>query len=196
MLISPPASAEQLVRPSDDAARAQAQARLEAFNQNLLAHPSATAVLQQWCDAQGQGPAPRITARRVPGVHKEAGPEIRSQLGVEAAEPLSYRRVELICGDRVLSQADNWYRPGRLTTEMNRQLEETETPFGVVAGALRFTRRNLSAVLLFKPAEGQGPLVVPPQILRQSARLETPDGQPLALVVETYTAEVLKGREP
>lgn len=196
MLISAPAHAEQVIRLPDESARAAAQAKLEAFNQTLLSHPSATAVLQQWCDARGPSPAPRIVARRVRGVEKPADAEVRARLGLADGEPVKYRRVELVCGERVLSEADNWYRPGRLTPEMNRLLDETETPFGVAAGALGFSRRNLSAVLLFRPGEGRGPLIIPPEVLRQSALLSTADGEPLALVVETYTAEVLRGGAP
>ena len=196
MLISAAVHAEQVIAPADDTARASVQARLEAFNQNLLDHPSATAVLQRWCDAQGPQPAPRIVARRVTGVRKAADAQVRARLGVGPSEPVEYRRVQLACGERVLSEADNWYRPARLTPEMNRLLAETETPFGVVARSLGFTRRNLTATLLFRPAEGQGPMIVPPEILRQSALLATPDGVPLALVVETYTAEVLRGCKP
>ncbi len=192
MLISAPAYAEQVPRLADDAARAAAQKRLEAFNLALLGHPSATAVLQRWCDANTPEPTPQIVARRVSAVHKPADAQVRALLQAEADEPVAYRRVELVCGERVLSQDDNWYRPGRLTAEMNRLLEETETPFGVAAGGLGFGRRNLSATLLFRPVDGHGPMTVPREVLRQSALLATADGAPLALVVETYTSEVLK----
>jgi len=196
MFISAPAYAEPTIRLGDDAARAQAQARLEAFNANLLAHHSATAVLQQWCDGEGPAPAPRIVARQVKGLAKPADEQVRALLRVDAATPVKYRRVQLVCGDRVLSEADNWYLPLRLTPEMNRLLDETETPFGVAAGPLGFGRSNLAATLLFHPAGGQGPMIVPAEVLRQSALLSTPDGAPLALVVETYTAEVLRRSAP
>ena len=49
---------------------------------------------------------------------------------------MRYRRVQLACGDRVLSEADNWYLVGRLTLDMNTALERTETPFGVAVRAL------------------------------------------------------------
>lgn len=192
MLMSAPAYAEQVPRLADDAVRAAAQKRLEAFNQALLDNPSATAVLQQWCDANNGASVPRIAARRVRGVQKAADAQVRALLQAAPDEAIAYRRVELVCGERVLSQADNWYRPGRLTAEMNRLLEETDTPFGVAARALGFTRRNLSANLLFRPIDGRGPIKPPREVLRQSALLATPDGAPLSLVVETYTCEVLK----
>ena len=192
MLSSAPARAEPVLRLNDHAARLEAQARLERFNANLLGHHSATAVLQAWCDAQGARPAPPIVARRVPGVDKPADASVRAILQAGPAEVVRYRRVQLACGDQVLSEADNWYRAGRLTPEMNRRLDETDAPFGVVAAPLGFARRNLSATLLFNPAAAKGPVAVPPQVLRQSAVLATPDGAPLSLVVESYTREILR----
>jgi hypothetical protein len=57
--------------------------------------------------------------------------------------------VRLTCGDRVLSEADNWYVPARLTPEMNRVLDTTDTAFGRAVQPLNFRRRTLSAKLLW-----------------------------------------------
>jgi hypothetical protein len=38
--------------------------------------------------------------------------------------------VHLKCGERVLSEADNWYVPARLTKEMNQSLENSDIAFG------------------------------------------------------------------
>src|SRR5262249_23135272 len=57
----------------------------------------------------------------------------------------------LRCGELVLSEADNWYVPARLTPEMNRLLETTDTPFGVAVQSLHFQRHTLSAELLWQP---------------------------------------------
>ena len=59
--------------------------------------------------------------------------------------------MEILCGETVLSRADNWYLPARLTQQMNTTLETTETPFGVVVRPLAFQRRTLSSRLLFNP---------------------------------------------
>jgi hypothetical protein len=59
--------------------------------------------------------------------------------------------VRLICGGHVLSEADNWYVPARLTPEMNRVLEATDTAVGRVVQTLNFRRRTLSAKLLWSP---------------------------------------------
>ena len=70
-------------------------------------------------------------------------PAIRRLLQVGAAEPVRYRRVRLACGDQILSDADNWYVPARLTAEMNHTLDETDTPFGAVVKPLDFRRRTI-----------------------------------------------------
>lgn len=188
--------------PDTFPARLEALAQIQSFNAELLSHDSATQTLQHWCEAHGTAPGLKIVARRV-DLDKPAGPAERADLGVGPDEPLRYRRVELACGERVLSRADNWYRPGRLTPEMNRALETTDTPFGVVVKSLGYRRRTLSSDVLFRPLppdwetlprppETSGAtFAVPPEILRHRAVLSTPDGVAFSLVQETYTDQVL-----
>ena len=102
-------------------------------------------------------------------------------------EPIRYRRVALACGEVVLSNADNWYRPGALTWAMNNELDTTDHPFGAVVKPLAFHRRTLSVAILIS-AEDRRP---PAAVLRHQAVLETPDGAPFSLVIETYTGAVL-----
>ena len=108
----------------------------------------------------------------------------------------------------MLSEADNWYVPSRLTPEMNRQLETTDIAFGRAVQALKFRRRTLSAELLWSPLPqgwemgaalpdlGAGSLALPAQLLQHRAVLTLPDGTPFSEVVETYTSEVLAFPEP
>jgi hypothetical protein len=200
LLIGAPAAA----RAADaDAftARLRALVLLETLNADLLSHDSATETLQRWCDAHGPAPGVRIAARRVMGADKPADAAVRHDLGVGPAEPVAYRRVRLVCGDIVLSAADNWYLPARLTPEMNRLLDETDQPFGAVVRPLAFHRHTLSARLLFQPLPpgwetgpppaGLGPMIVPPQVLEHRAVLSTAAGAPFSVVVETYTDAVL-----
>ena len=101
--------------PQDFTRRLEAQLLLQTLNADLLSHDSATGVLQAWCDAHG--PAGRkIVARQVLGADKPLPEAGRILLGGGAVR---YRRVQLACGDRVLSEADNWYLVGRLTLDMN-----------------------------------------------------------------------------
>lgn len=172
--------------------------QVHGLNSELLSRDSATATLQNWCDAHGPGGGVRIMARRISGADKPAGRAERRDLKVGRKAMVAYRRVELVCGDKVLSEADNWYLPGRLTPEMNAALTGTQTPFGVVVKPLNFRRRTLSSEPLpgWMAQVGQGSsaaptrpgfLVLPHEILRHRAVLTTPDGAPFSLVVESYT---------
>jgi hypothetical protein len=185
--------------PDTALGRVEALAALQSLNVELLTHDSATATIEAWCAAHRLAPAPKIVARRV-RTEKPAPPEVRAALQAEGATPLRYRRVQLTCGDKVLSEADNWYRADRLTPEMNRTLDGTDTPFGYAVRALGFTRRNTGAELLFKPLpEGwdmagalpAGPLTIPPFVLQHRATLSDGQGRPFSVVVESYTDQVL-----
>jgi hypothetical protein len=167
--------------PQDAAAR-----RLAQLNADLLSHDSATAVLQAWCDAHG-GAGVKVAARRLTGQEQPADEAVRTALKAGDGTPVRHRRVQLTCGARVLSDADNWYLPGRLTPEMNRLLDETETPFGAAVRSLGFRRATISAVTTMRP--GQSP--PPEHVLEHRAVLSTLDGAPFSLVVERYTAAVL-----
>jgi hypothetical protein len=189
--------------PDSFVGRLEALALIESLNAELLAHDSATLTLERWCADHRLADPARIVAERVSDAVKPASAEVRAALDVKPDEPLFYRRVRLKCGDRVLSEADNWYVPSRLTPEMNHVLEATDTPFGKVVAALHFRRHTLSADLLWRPLpngwemgaaaapEEAGVLAIPDHVLEHRAVLSTPDGEPFSEVVETYAGEVL-----
>jgi hypothetical protein len=191
------------VWPHSFVARVEALALLQTLNAELLSHDSATLTLERWCDVHRLASPPHIVADRVGGADKSPTPDQRGELRVTQSEPLRYRRVRLRCGTVVLSEADNWYVPGRLTPEMNVLLETTDMPFGKVVQALHFQRRTLSAVLLWRPlpegwemnpaaaAATAAPLQPPPNVLQHRAILTLPDGTPFSEVVETYSENVL-----
>ncbi|KJV30081.1 hypothetical protein VI08_15495 [Luteibacter yeojuensis] len=186
----------------DVPSRTQALALLETLNADLLSHPSATLTLERWCGDHGLAPEAKIVAKRVKGQDKPLAAEDRAALGIGADEPVRYRRVQLACGEHVLSEADNWYVPARLTAEMNQVLDTTDQPFGKVVQPLHFRRQTLSAELLWQPLPkrwemdaplppaGKGPLAIPHDVLRHRAVLFNEANQPFSLVVETYTADV------
>ena len=157
-------------------------ARLHAFEGELEAHASATAVLQSWCGAHAP-PGTRIIARQIQPTPVPPPADARQALAIKSDEVVRYRRVQLMCGGRVLSNADNWYLPGKLTDAMNDTLEHSQTPFGRAVAALHFSRRNLSTDFL--PPGGQ-------DVLRHSAVLLTEKGEPFSFVVETYTRQILE----
>ena len=188
--------------------RLEALALLQTLNADLLSHDSATLTLDRWCTAHRMASPARIVAERDHGAEQAPTVEQRQLLGVSTTEPVRFRRVRLSCGVHVLSEADNWYVPARLTPDMNRVLDTTGTAFGRAVQALNFRRRTLSAKLLWSPLppdwdmgaplpEARGAtLTIPHEVLEHRAVLTLPDGSPFSQVVETYTSEVLAFPEP
>jgi chorismate-pyruvate lyase len=186
---------------TDYVARVEALALLETLNSELLSNNSATLTLEHWCNRHHLASPPRVKAVRVFSVAKPVSPEQRQELHVTATEPVRYRRVQLECGSVVLSEADNWYVPSRLTSEMNKLLDTTDTPFGRAVQELHFERRTLSAKVLWRPlpdgwemstASARAAIVpMPATLLEHRAVLILPDGTPFSEVVESYTANVL-----
>jgi chorismate-pyruvate lyase len=203
-----PGSADDSVRkhaipwPDSFVSRLEALALLQTLNADLLSHDSATLVLERWCDSHHMASPARIVAERK-GADKQVTAEQLQLLGVSTSDAVRYRRVRLRCGAYVLSEADNWYVPARLTDEMNRLLDTTETSFGRAVQALNFRRRTLSAKLLWLPLpegwETRAPisdrnpamLRIPDAVLEHRAVLTLPDGTPFSEVVETYTGDIL-----
>jgi hypothetical protein len=111
---------------------------------------------------------------------------IRQLLKVPAGDPLAYRHVQLMCGDRLLSQAHNWYVPSRLSAQMNRQLAQTDFPFGKVISSIGFSRHPVTST------RGRDPACPAGTILANRAVLKHPDGRGLAMVVECYTTANLR----
>lgn len=182
--------------------RVEALAVMEGLNARLLASRSATATLEGWCSEHGMAEVPRLKATLLRGVEKPASEETRQRLQARPETPLKYRRVRLACGDHVLSEADNWYVPERLTPEMNRLLETTDTPFGRAVQALGTTRQTLGADRLWQPlppgwdqappaASVCGDLAIPDRLFSHRAVLFTAERVPFSEVVETYGSSIL-----
>ena len=179
--------------------RLETLALVEQLNGELLASRSATLTLEHWCGLHRMADPPKLVAIRDRDAVKPAPPEVRARLKVSAGEPLVYRRVRLTCGVRVMSEADNWYVPARLTAEMNAALDRTDTPFGKVVLSLGIQRQTLGVERLWSPlpgdwAEAATPTAgspAPRLLFRHRAVLVTPAGLPIAEVVETYTRDVL-----
>ncbi len=183
--------------------RVEILALIETLNAELLSHSSATLTLERWCSGHGLAPEAKLVARLERGVPKWLDESGRERLGVRAGDQVRHRHVRLFCGDRLLSEADNWFVPSRLTPEMNRLLDETDTPFGRVVHDLDFRRETLSAKLLWSPLPerwdmSSAPLVssgdrfeAPDHILEHRAILRDKAGTPFSFVVETYTRDVL-----
>jgi hypothetical protein len=191
------------VRPNAYVLRLEAALLLQTLNADLLSHDSATATLERWCAVHQLASPARITAQRVRNAEKPATEAQRQRLQLAPADELRYRRVRLLCGSVVLSEADNWYVPARLTPEMNQLLDTTDTPFGRAVQPLHFQRHTISSAVLWQllpegwemksaPDTDAAPaLCFPAEVLQQRALLTLPDGTPISEVVETYTSHVL-----
>jgi chorismate-pyruvate lyase len=195
--------------PDSFVARVEALALLQTLNAELLSHDSATSTLEQWCASHHLASPPRILAERLSGADHPPTEAQRGELGVSATEPVRYRHVQLRCGAVLLSEADNWYVPARLTPDMNRLLDTTDTPFGRAVQSLHFQRHTISARLLWLPlpedwdmnpaavgGSAAGSLIVPADVLQHRALLTLPNGIPISEVVETYSGNVLAFPHP
>jgi hypothetical protein len=190
-LADEPGTARQPSQSTHEPDQSTAAGLLLAFNQRLLASSSATRMLEQWCTERKLAAEPKVRALRDRDTNKAASADVRKSLAVGDSEPLAYRRVKLVCGGYVLSEADNWYVPARLTPAMNAQLDQTDTPFGIVVQTLHFSRRTTAVRELWRAMPMQDASSAPPIVLEHEAVLTTPDGQPFSLVVERYTRELL-----
>lgn len=212
-LVAASAAAAQSTSAWSDtyAGRLEVLALIQTLNATLLGSRSATATLERWCAEHQLAAEPTIKARLVRGAEKPITPEQRERLRVSADEPVRYRRVELACGDRVLSEADNWYVPGRLTSEMNRLLDETDTPFGRAVQALQPVRQTIAVEMHWSPLPSgwerqpapdlctivsTGLLAIPHKLFEHRAVLYTADRTPFSEVDETYTDQVLAFPRP
>ncbi len=186
-------------------ARIEALALMQTLNASLLTSRSATATLEKWCADHKMSAEPKIVARRVAAIEKQPSEETRRRLGVGAEEPVKYRRVQLACGEHVLSEADNWYVPGRLSDDINRALETTETPFGKAIAPLEPFRRTIEMKLRWSPLpdgwevsataalpeKASGALSIPHDLFEHTAVVYARDQRPVSEVHETYTREIL-----
>ncbi|QGM99595.1 hypothetical protein F7D14_06890 [Methylocystis parvus] len=199
------ARAEPHVWPDGFLSRVELLALIQTLNSSLLASRSATATLEKWCADHKMSGDPKIVARRVPGAEKAPGEETKARLRVGSAAEVKYRRVQLACGEHVLSEADNWYVPARLTPDMNRTLDATDAPFGKVVASLQPFRRTFEMKMRWSPLpegwelnandtaleKGRGALAVPHELFEHAAILYSADQTPFSEVHETYMGEAL-----
>ena len=186
--------------------RLEMLALTQTLNAEILASSSATQSLEKWCRDHNMAADPIIVARVIAGIDKVPTVEQLQRLQVTSISDVKYRRVELRCGSHVFSEADNWYVPSRLTAEMNKLLETSETPFGKAVQSLRPYRRTFAVTILWSPlptgweqqrrvsAQPREPareLVLPKDLLEHRAILYTSDHQPFSEVNERYQGQLL-----
>jgi hypothetical protein len=183
----PRSTLAQVPATHDPEPAARDDALIEALRSRILAAHSATFALESWCADHKLAADPHLVAERLPGPDKPLTAAQRSRLAIGPDEPVRYRRVRLACGGRVLSEADNWYVPARLTPEMNAVLDGTRTPFGRVVRTLAPVRNT---VAVRGPRTDSAPGPTDP-LFEVDAVLSTGAGQPFCEVVETYLGSAL-----
>ncbi|MES2118089.1 MAG: hypothetical protein V4578_23180, partial [Pseudomonadota bacterium] len=118
--------------------------------------------------------------------------------------------VQLYCGDHLLSEADNWYVPDRLSAAMNRLLDKTDTPFGKAVLPLAPYRLTFATKMLWSPLPDKwetslapvaaavpgATLEIPAALFEHSAVLYTREHLPFSEVHETYQRGLLEFKPP
>jgi len=205
--VSGQALASQARWPDTPVGRLAALATVQDLSIQLLSQDSATLTLEHWCADHKLAEPAKISAIRLKDT-KTAADEVRHKLNVSASDPLGYRHVLLKCGDLVLSEADNWYVPERLTTDMNQTLDTTDTPFGRVVLPLHFQRHTVSSHLIWQslpehwqtgdaiPTAQSELLDIPETLISNEAVLTKPDGTPISFVIENYKSALLSFPPP
>ena len=175
---------------------------METLNAEILASRSATATLEAWCASHKLGAHHHRHARSRPGQTADGRPAPQARCRSGRTGPFT-RNVRLACGGHVLSEADNWYVPSRLTPAMNQQLETTDTPFGKVVVGLDPTRRTYAVTIVWNvlepgwetrppPPEHPGTsLAIPPILFEHHAVLFDSRQRPFSEVAEHYTRDIL-----
>jgi hypothetical protein len=158
-------------------------ARIDALKTGVLGAASATQFLTGRCGALHLAAPASVRAENSASAKAIVPADVRALLRVDEAAPVRHRHVRLTCGGHLLSEADNWYVPARLTPAMNHTLDTTDTPFGAVVRPLNFHRKTVAAT----PQQG-------PTVLQVKAVLLTPQGAPISLVVENYSGVLIGDR--
>lgn len=189
--------------PDTFLARVETLASIESLNAEILASSSATRALERWCAVHAMAAEPTIRAELVHGADKPLDEAGRRRLGIGPGEPVRYRHVRLACGTHVLSEADNWYVPARLTPEMNRALDTTDTPFGKAVAGLHFTRETFAVDGVWSPLPDDWQirppapdrpgrtLAIPPVLFTHHAVLYDAQHRPFSEVAEHYSRDSL-----
>ena len=172
-----------------EAAAAAQMTPVERLNADLLAARTATSVLEARCAAFGLADPPRVRAEVQRGRAPASASPARTRLKVGKDELLGYRRVRLMCGDHLLSEATNWYVVSRLTPDMNAALDSSDVPFGRVILPLSPRRETYSTWTIRAGRAPAGGVVI-----RHRAIVLDDAGRPLADVAEHYQQVLLGAR--
>lgn len=141
---------------------------VDKFLKVMREHDTATAALIAWCRRHHPYEAEAIAITLLADEAVEAD-RYDGPLQPRAGETLRRRRVWLRWGDRVLSEAENWYVPERLPLAMRDAVADGVRPYGAVVAGLRPERITTIALRADKVAEDRAGAEA---VLAQLARTE------------------------
>ncbi len=166
---------------SDERAREDRRALLaqvHRLNQHILAAPSVSRALVSWC-------------QRLSLSHGRLRAEVIARHSNKFRDALLYyRQVRLWVGGLHVVDAQILYAPDFLTPGMCKQLETSDTPFGLVVAPLCFERQNLATII----PDGLDEITVasrPSGILEHRACLKLRDERTLAVTREIFLSSLL-----
>lgn len=189
--------------PETYVAGVRAFALMEKLSAEILASTSATRALEAWCRAHRLSDEPNIVVELLQSRPASSESEHRRWLRPLSGETVTHRRVRLRCGRRVVAEADNWYLAGRLTPDINRVLETTDTPFGTAIASLAPSRCTIAVRSLWAPHPASwdfaaemssgltAPPIIPASLFRHSAVIYAGGQTPISFVEEVYKRSLL-----
>ncbi len=184
-------------------APADLAASVRELSDHLLQAASATRALHTWCAARSLSAGPITVVKQALAQPPYPDDDLLDELRPERHERIAYRRVRLVRGPLVLSEADNWFVPDRLPPQVREVLETTDVPFGTAIAQLQPSRRTyfvrfaeLSAVTETGAGDRLFGLSPAMTILEHKAVVLDRNRRPLSVVAERYRAALLGGIEP
>ncbi|WP_207460481.1 hypothetical protein [Azospirillum sp. SYSU D00513] len=167
----------------------EAAARVRQLSDRIVAGRTATGALFIWCNENGisTGAIRAVTLKRRPS--HVVGRKIARALNVSLYDAVGYRRVQLLRGEVLLSQASNWFIPSSLPDEIRNTLEHEDLPFGTVVAPLNPFRRTFKVRTLL-PIEDRPNSPTP--VLEHEAVVYSEAGMPLAFVRERYFSTLVR----
>lgn len=169
-------------------------AELERFDALMRSSGSATATLTEWMRARAMRAQVDVVAHVRADQAADLPAGLAQRLKLTDAGSIAYRRVWLSCEGRVLSVAENWFVPERLTSVMRQQLAAGKIPFGNVIKPFTPVRRTLSSRKLWSPSDEQAAACsrLPTTLLHHHAIVSDRLGLPICEVSEIYTRNILR----
>ena len=131
-----------MIAPLGIRSAANPTAVVRELSASLLRASTAREALFFWCEAHGISSGPITVVRREPKELNDPDDDMLEELRPRRDECIAHRSVRLMRGRILLSEADDWFIPDRLPTDIGGVLEATNAPFGAAVARLWPSRRT------------------------------------------------------